>query len=156
MSQTVRTSVLAIHNFVAANVGAPSKEMKLRPPEPSLQESLLPCSDEVRLSDIYFTKLILYTSSTTATVLMILPQVKVNGGLVPVFFRDRPTYYYMFVVSTMFALIGAYGTLGIQHKHKPRIEIFCRMYAFASMFSALAIVLLVAALWFVAPSPPLM
>lgn len=125
--------------------------MKSRSPEPSLQESLLPCSDKVRLSDIYVMKLILYTSSTTATVLMILPQAKVNGGLVPVFFRDRPRYYYMFVVSTMFALIGVYSTLVIQHKQKPRIEKFCRMYAIASMLSALAIVMFAAALWFVAP-----
>lgn len=120
--------------------------------EPTLQESLLPCSEEVGLSNYYtcVMKSILYTSCTAATILTILPQVKVGGGSVPVFFRDRPTYYHMFVVSTVFALLGAYGALVIRHKHMPKIEIFCRIYAMASMLSSLAIVLYAAALWFVA------
>ncbi|KAL4632092.1 hypothetical protein ACB092_04G026700 [Castanea dentata] len=132
--------------------------MKSVSTEPSLQKSLLPCSDEVGLSNFHkcVMKSILYTSSATATFLMILPQVKVDGGLVPVFFRDRPRYYHMFVVSTVFAVMGAYGALVIQYKHKPRVEIFCRTYAMASMLSALAIVLYAAALWFIAPSPPLL
>ena len=62
----------------------------------------------------------------------------------------------MFVVSTVFALMGAYSALVIRRKRKPRVEIFCRIYAMASMLSALAIVLYAAALWFVARSPPLM
>lgn len=134
------------------------EEMKLRSHDRWLQVRLLLCSEEVGRSNFYtwLMKLILYISSTTATVLMILPQVKVDGGLVPVFFRDRPRYYHMFVVSTVFAVMGAYSALVIQYKHKPRVEIFCRIYAMASMLSALAIVLYAAALWFVAPSPPLL
>ena len=131
--------------------------MKSGSTEPLLQESLLPCSDEVGLSNFHkcIMKSILYASSGTTTFLMILPQVKVDGRLVPVFFRDLPRYYHMFVVSTVFAVMGAYNALAIQYKHKLGVEIFCRIYAIASMLSALAIVLYAVALWFVAPSPPL-
>ena len=122
--------------------------MKSGSTEPSLQESLLPCSDEVGLSNFHkcVMKSILCASFGIATFLMILPQVKVDGGLVPIFFRDRPRYYHMFVVSTVFALMGAYSALVIQHKHKPRVERFCRIYAIASMLVAIAIVFCAAAL----------
>ena len=99
--------------------------------------------------------IILLISSITPTILRGIQQVKVNENVVPVIFRDLPTHYHMFVVSTVFAFMGAYSALVFQRKHKPRIELFCGIYAMASMFSALAIVLEAAALWFVAPSPPL-
>lgn len=97
---------------------------------------------------------ILFLSSSTPTILRVFPQGKVEGGVVPVIFRDRPAYYHMFVVSDVFAFIGAYGALVIQRKHKPRVELFCWISAMASMFSALAIALYAAARWFVLLDPP--
>ncbi|KAM3750187.1 hypothetical protein ACB098_04G018900 [Castanea mollissima] len=64
--------------------------------KPWLQESLLTYSNKVGLSKsitLWLIILILYISSTTATILIALPQVNVDGNRVPVFFRDRPTYY---------------------------------------------------------------
>ena len=123
--------------------------------QPSHEESLPLRSDEVGFSKLFFVCLIiLFLSSTTPTILRVFPQEKVEGGVVPVIFRDRPAYYHMFVVSNVFAFMGAYGALVIQRKHKPRVELFCRISAMASMFSALAIVLYAASLWFVVRSPP--
>ena len=121
----------------------------------SSEPSRTPYTDEVGFSKFFYVCLIiLFISSTTPTILRIFPPEKVNGGVVPVIFRDRPAYYHMYVVFTVFAFMGAYSGLVMQRKNKPRVERFCRMYAMASMFSALAIVLYAAALWFVAPSPP--
>lgn len=139
----------ATHNFEAKI--CKKKEMKSGPSEPPRTT----CSDEVGFSMFfYLCVIILFISSTAPTILRVFPQVKVNGGVVPVIFRDRPTYYHMYVVSTVFAFMCAYSALVIQRKHMPRVEKFCRMFAVASMFSALVILLYAAALWFVVPSPP--
>ena len=97
--------------------------------------------------------IILFISSNMPKILRVFPQVKVDGGPVPGIFRDRLTYYHTFLVSTMFAFLGAYSALVFQSKHNPRIERFCTIYAIASMFSALAILLYATALWFVPSSP---
>ena len=123
--------------------------------ELSLQESILPYSDKVEPSNFFFVCLmILFISSSATTILMVFPQVKVEGGVVPVIFRDRPAYYHTFVVFIVLAFTGAYGAFVIRRKRKPNIERFCTIYAMASMLSALAIVLYAASLWFVVRSPP--
>ncbi|KAF3953290.1 hypothetical protein CMV_021255 [Castanea mollissima] len=108
---------------------------------PSLQESLLTCSNKVgapKSITLWLMILILYISSTTAAISIVLPQVKVDGNRVPVFFRDRPTYYRKFLVSILFAFMGAFIALIIQDK--PRVERFCRITAVGFMLSSLAIV----------------
>ncbi|KAF3952625.1 hypothetical protein CMV_021840 [Castanea mollissima] len=110
-------------------------------PNPSLQESLLTCSNKVgapKSITLWLMILILYISSTTAAISIVLPQVKVDGNRVPVFFRDRPTYYRKFLVSILFAFMGAFIALIIQDK--PRVERFCRITAVGFMLSSLAIV----------------
>ncbi|GMY32752.1 btb/poz and math domain-containing protein 2 [Fagus crenata] len=89
---------------------------------------------------------ILFISFTAAIISMLLSHENVDGRPVPVLFRDRPTYYHMFLISTMFAFLGAFSALLLQHK--PRFERFCRIIAVASMLSALAIVLYAAAFCF--------
>uniref|UniRef100_A0A7N2MRT6 Uncharacterized protein n=1 Tax=Quercus lobata TaxID=97700 RepID=A0A7N2MRT6_QUELO len=109
--------------------------------KPWLQESLLTCSNKVGLPKSitsWLMILILYISSTTATILIVLPQVNVDGNRVPVFFRGRPTYYRKFLVSTLFAFMGAFIALIIQDK--PRVERLCRITAMAFMLSSVAIV----------------
>lgn len=85
--------------------------------KPWLQESLLTCSNKVGLPKsitLWLMILILYISSTIATILIVLPQVNVDGNRVPVFFRDRPTYYRKFLVSTLIAFMGAFIALIIR------------------------------------------
>ena len=85
--------------------------------KPWLQESLLTCSNKVghpKSITLWLMILILYISSTTATILIVLPQVNVDGNRVPVFFRDRPTYYRKFLVSTLIAFMGAFIALIIR------------------------------------------
>ncbi|KAF3960609.1 hypothetical protein CMV_014691 [Castanea mollissima] len=111
----------------------------------SLQESIkseLSLSKKAWLLDFitfFPMKSIVYISSAAATIFMVLPHEMVDGNLVPALFKDRPTVYHMFLVSALLAFTGSFSTLLIQNKS--RIEIFCRVYAMASMVSALALVL---------------
>ncbi|KAL4632096.1 hypothetical protein ACB092_04G027100 [Castanea dentata] len=75
----------------------------------------------------------MYISSAAATIFMVLPHEMVDGNPVPALFKDRPTAYHMFLVSALLAFTGSFSTLLIQNKS--RIEIFCRVYAMASMVS---------------------
>ena len=125
------------------------KGMKSVSPEQSLlQESLLPRSNKVGFSN-FFTlwpmESILYISSSAATVSLILPQEAVDGTTVPSLFRDEPNLYQIFLISTVFAFVGAFSSLMIQHK--PRVERFFRVIAVASILFALAVVLYATALW---------
>ena len=93
------------------------KGMKSVSPEQSLlQESLLPRSNKVGVSN-FFTlwpmESILYISSSAATVSLILPQEAVDGTTVPSLFRDLPNLYQIFLISTVFAFVGAFSSLMI-------------------------------------------
>ena len=68
---------------------------------------------------------------------------------VPALFKDRPPDYHMFLMFILFAFLGAFSALMLQHK--PRVGKIFRISAIASMLSALAIVFNAAALWFVGP-----
>lgn len=107
----------------------------------SLEEIPLPYSNKVGISNFVALlcpmKLIICVFSTATTISMLLPQENVEGRPVPTFFRDRPTNYYMFLISTLYAVVGAFSALLIPHK--PKVERFFRMYAVASMLSALAL-----------------
>ena len=111
----------------------------------SLQESIkseLSHSKKAWLLDFitfFPMKSIVYISSAAATIFMVLPHEMVDGNPVPALFKDRPTAYHMFLVSVLLAFTGSFSTLLIQNRS--RLEIFCRVYAMASMVSALAIVL---------------
>nr|POE81619.1 hypothetical protein CFP56_18765 [Quercus suber]POE91881.1 hypothetical protein CFP56_76842 [Quercus suber] len=114
---------------------------------PSLQERLVPSSKRFVLSNLITIcpmKSIVCISSTAASISMVLPQVNVDGKPVPVFFSDQPSLYHIFIICTLFAFLGAFSSLMIQHK--PRVERFCKIYAMAFILSALAIVLYAAAL----------
>lgn len=118
----------------------------------SLEEIFLLRSNKVGLPNfitllLCHMKSIVFFSSTATTIFMLLPQENVNGRPVPTFFRDRPTDYYIFLISTLFAVVGAFSAL--LNQHKPRVERFFGICAVASMLSALAIVLYAASLWFV-------
>ena len=89
-------------------------------------------------------KSITYISSVLATISILLPQINVDGSMVPVFFRDRSTDYLIFLVFTLVAFMCAFSTVMIEHK--PMVERFLRITAVASMLSALAIVVYAAAL----------
>ncbi|KAL4632128.1 hypothetical protein ACB092_04G029400 [Castanea dentata] len=123
--------------------------MKSVSPEQSLlQESLLPCSNKVGVSNfctLWLMKLILYISSSAATVSLLLPQDVVDGTTVPSLFRDLPNLYQIFLISTVFAFVGAFSS--VMNQHKPRVERFFRIIAVASILFALAIVLFATALW---------
>lgn len=116
--------------------------------EPSMVESLLQRLKVVGLSNLSTTlcsmKSITYISSVSAIISMLLPQVDVDGSMVPVFFGDRSTDYHIFLVFTLVAFMCAFSTVMIEHK--PMIERFWRITAIASMLSAFAIVVYAAAL----------
>ena len=123
--------------------------MKSVSPERSLRESFLPRSNKIGIPNFINScsmDSVAFISSTAAISSMILPHSNVDGRPVPLFFRDRSTDYQMFLASTLFAFMGAFGSLMVQHK--PRVERVCRIVAVASLLSALAIVLYAAALWF--------
>ncbi|KAL4632103.1 hypothetical protein ACB092_04G027800 [Castanea dentata] len=84
---------------------------------------------------------------TMGTMFMLLPaHEQVDESLVPILvFKDRPIAYHAFLVSIMISLTGAFSALLIQHK--PRVERFCRVYAMASMISALSILLCATIYW---------
>ncbi|KAK9997471.1 hypothetical protein SO802_022157 [Lithocarpus litseifolius] len=89
---------------------------------------------------------IIYASCTMGTMFMLLPHEQVDGSPVPTLvFKDRPIAFHAFLISIMFSFTGALTALLIQHR--PRIERYCRVYAMASMLSALAILLYATALW---------
>ncbi|KAK9997464.1 hypothetical protein SO802_022150 [Lithocarpus litseifolius] len=92
---------------------------------------------------------ILYISSTAATISMVLPHENVDGNPVPTLFKDRPPDYHMFLMFILFAFLGAFSALMLQHK--PRVGKIFRISAIASMLSAFATVFNAAALWFVGP-----
>ena len=92
-------------------------------------------------------RLIACISSIAVATFMVLPQENVEGRLVPVLFKDRPTLYRIFLISALCAFSGSMGSMLIQHK--PRVEYFCRVIGVAFMLSALVIVLYATALWFV-------
>ncbi|KAL4632106.1 hypothetical protein ACB092_04G028100 [Castanea dentata] len=122
--------------------------MKSNSWERFLQESPSLCSKDAG-------RLIACISSTTVVTFMVLPQENVEGRLVPVLFKDRPTLYRVFLISALCAFLGSMGSMLIQHK--PRVEYFCRVIGVAFMLSALVIVLYATALWFVViPLPSLM
>ena len=125
--------------------------MKSVSPEGSLKESLLPCSNKDGVSTFMNScsmKSIVYISSTAATISVLLPQKKVDGMPVPTFFRGQQTLYHMFLISSLSAFMGAFSSLMIQHKHKPRVVRFCGIIAVTSMLSALVIALYAAAFSF--------
>ncbi|GMY32695.1 btb/poz and math domain-containing protein 2 [Fagus crenata] len=89
---------------------------------------------------------IIYASCTLGTIFMILPHEQVDGTPVPiVVFKDRPTAFHAFLISIMLSFTGAFSAMLIQHR--PRVERFCRVYAMASMVSAISILLYTTALW---------
>uniref|UniRef100_A0A7N2MU21 Uncharacterized protein n=1 Tax=Quercus lobata TaxID=97700 RepID=A0A7N2MU21_QUELO len=94
-------------------------------------------------------KSILYISSTAATISIVLPHENVDGSPVPALFKDRPPDYHMFLMFILFAFLGAFSALVLQHR--PRFGKIFRISAIASMLSALAIVLNAVALWFAGP-----
>ncbi|KAF3974355.1 hypothetical protein CMV_002308 [Castanea mollissima] len=89
-------------------------------------------------------KSILYITSTAATISIVLPHENVDGSPVPALFKERPPDYHMFLMFILFAFLGAFSALMLQHK--PRVEKIFRISAIASMLSALAIVFNAAAL----------
>ena len=109
------------------------------PPEKSLQERLFQHLSKVLIPNLIATlcsmKSMVYISSTTATISMIIPQDIVDGRPVPVFFRGRPTIYHIFLSCTLFAFLGSFSSLMVHHK--PRVERVFRIYAVASMIFAL-------------------
>ena len=117
-----------------------------------IQESLVPLSMNVvvhKSKNLCPMISILYISSTAATISMVLPHENVDGNPVPALFKDRPPDYHMFLIFILFAFLGAFSALMLQHK--PRVGKIFRISAIASMLSALAIVFNAAALWFVGP-----
>ncbi|KAF3962679.1 hypothetical protein CMV_012839 [Castanea mollissima] len=55
-----------------------------------------PSHQEDGFSKLFFVCLIiLFLSSTTPTILRVFPQGKVEGGVVPAIFRDRPADYHI-------------------------------------------------------------
>ena len=80
------------------------------------------------------------------TMFMLLPHEQVDDSLAQiVVFKDQPMAYHAFLISIMLSFTGAHSSLLIQHR--PRVERFCRVYAMASMISALAIVLYATVHW---------
>ena len=89
---------------------------------------------------------ITYASCTMGSMFILLPHEQVDESIVPILvFKDRPIAYHAFLVSIMISLTGAFSALLIQHK--PRLERFCRVYAMASMISALSILLYATIYW---------
>ncbi|KAL4632099.1 hypothetical protein ACB092_04G027400 [Castanea dentata] len=89
---------------------------------------------------------ITYTSCTMGTMFMLLPHEQVDESLIPILvFKDRPIAYHAFLISIMISLTSAFSVLFIQRR--PRVERFCRVYAMASMISALAILLYATIYW---------
>ena len=89
---------------------------------------------------------IIYASCTLGTFFMLLPHEQVDGSPVPiVVFKDRPIAFHGFLVSIMLSFTCSFSALMIQHR--PRVEIFFRVYAMASMISALVILLCAATRW---------
>ena len=115
--------------------------------EPSMVESLLQLVEvvfSILITTLCSMKSVTYISSVFVTISVLLPQVDVDGSMVPVFFRDRSTAYHIFLVFTLVAFMCAFSTVMIEHK--PMVERFWRITAVASMLSALAIVVYAAAL----------
>ena len=104
---------------------------------------------------LYFSiRFIIYASCTMGTMFMLLPHEQVDDSLVPiVVFKDQPIAYHAFLISIMLSFTGAHSSLLIQHR--PRVERFCRVYAMASMISALAIVLYATVHWVLRYPPQL-
>ena len=129
------------------------KEMNSVSREKSLQERLFQYLSKVLIPNLIATlcsmKSMVYISSTTATISMIIPQDIVDGRPVPVFFRGRPTIYHIFLSCTLFAFLGSFSSLMVQHK--PKVERVFRIYAVASMISALVTLLYATVLRYVAP-----
>ncbi|KAF3974362.1 hypothetical protein CMV_002315 [Castanea mollissima] len=129
------------------------KEMTSVSPEKSLQERLFQFLSKDLIPNLIATlcsmKSMVYISSTTATISMIIPQDIVDGRPVPVFFRGRPTVYHIFLSCTLFAFLGSFSSLMVQHK--PRVERVFRIYAVASMICALVTLLYATVLRYVAP-----
>ncbi|KAL4632108.1 hypothetical protein ACB092_04G028300 [Castanea dentata] len=116
--------------------------MKPAPLELPLPEILLP---HLGLSkSLCLMKSIVSISSTATTIFIFLPHENVDGRPVSTLFKDRPPDYHMFLIFTLSAFLGAFSSMMIQHKE--RVERFCRIYAIASMLSAIAIVFCAAAL----------
>ena len=102
-----------------------------------------------QILELVHDEIYLYISSTAATISIVLPHENVDGIPVPALFKDRPPDYHMFLMFILFAFLGAFSALVLQHK--PRFGKFFRISAIASMLSALAIVLNAVALWFAGP-----
>ena len=84
-------------------------------------------------------KFILYTSSSTITLFLLLHHDEVDGSPVPtVVFKDRPTAYQAFLISTVIAFTAAFCAILVQHR--PKFESFCRVSAMVSLVSAYVIV----------------
>ena len=128
------------------------KRMKRVPLGLPPPEILLPLSKIFGLSksfNFFLMKSIVRISSSATTIFIFLPHENVDGNPVPTLFKDRPPDYHMFLIFNLFAFLGAFSSMMIQHK--ARVEKFCRIYAIASMLSALAIVFCTTALWFERP-----
>ena len=102
---------------------AKTNEMKSNSWEQFPQESPLRSKDVGRL--------IACISSIAVATFMVLPQENVEGRLVPVLFKDRPTLYRIFLISALCAFLGSMGSMLIQHK--PRVEYFCGIIGVAFM-----------------------
>ena len=88
----------------------------------------------------------MFITYTSCTMFMLLPHEQVDESLVPILvFKDRPIAYNAFLISIMISLTSAFSVLLIQHR--PRVERFCRVYAMASMVSALSILLYATIYW---------
>ena len=154
LTQLVTLLFLSLSNYFCSHHGALSeKEMKSVSPEKSLQERLLQFLSNVLIPNLIDTlcpmKSMVYISFTTATISMLIPQDIVDGRPVPVFFRGLPTIYHIFLSCTLFAFLGSSSSLMVQHK--PRVERVFRIYAVASMISALVTLLYATVLRFVGP-----
>ncbi|KAK7831915.1 hypothetical protein CFP56_026977 [Quercus suber] len=88
----------------------------------SLEEIPLLDSNKVDISNFIALlcpmKSIVCVFSIATTISILLPQENVEGRPVPTCFRDRPTNYYMFLISTLYAVAGAFSALLIPHKPK--------------------------------------
>ncbi|KAL4632100.1 hypothetical protein ACB092_04G027500 [Castanea dentata] len=114
-----------------------------RKPRPAPSSPLPPISNSgvvTNIPPLFPIMSIIYTSCTLGTMFMLLPREQVDGSPVPTLvFKDQPTAFHALLISIMFSFTDALTALLIQHR--PRIERFCRVYAMASMLSALAILL---------------
>ena len=119
---------------------------------PSPQEKLLSISINNELPNSNSSRpimgtIIFFICVIALLILFFLPQENADRLLVPVLFKDQPTYYHMLLIFIGFAGVAAFGALIIEHMHKPMPKAVKALgiVAEASMLLALVIVTLLCA-----------